>query len=102
KEWQDDDGNWYSEEGEVTVANPDVDDIVDEYVPRSERPEWNVVGLVGQVFTRIDDTVSGNDYIKSSKSIDTKDNNEGYYRVLEITTPYNTEKGYGVGVVLVK
>lgn len=102
KEWQDDEGNWYSEEVEVPIPNPDFDEIEDAYVPRSERPEWNVVGLVGQVFTRIDETVSVNDYIKSSKGIGTKDNNEGYYRVLEITTPYNTEKGYGVAVVLVK
>ena len=102
KEWQDDEGNWYSEEVEVPIPNPDFDEIVDAYVPRSERPEWNVVGLVGQVFTRIDSTVSVNDYIKPQKGIGTKDNNEGYYRVLEITTPYNTEKGYGVAVVLVK
>lgn len=102
KEWQDDEGNWYSEEVEVPIPNPDFDEIEDAYVPRSERPEWNVVGLVGQVFTRIDSTVSVNDYIKPQKGIGTKDNNEGYYRVLEITTPYNTEKGYGVAVVLVK
>ena len=102
KEWQDDEGNWYSEEVEVPIPNPDFDEIVDAYVPRSERPEWNVVGLVGQVFTRIDSTVSVNDYIKPERGIGTKDNNEGYYRVLEITTPYNTEKGYGVAVVLVK
>ena len=102
KEWQDDEGNWYSEEVEVPIPNPDFDEIVDAYVPRSERPEWNVVGLVGQVFTRIDETVSVNDYIKPKRGIGTKDNNEGYYRVLEITTPYDIEKGYGVAVVLVK
>ena len=102
KEWQDDEGNWYSEEVEVPIPNPDFDEIEDAYVPRSERPEWNVVGLVGQVFTRIDETVSVNDYIKPQKGIGTKDNNEGYYRVLEITTPYDIEKGYGVAVVLVK
>ena len=102
KEWQDDEGNWYSEEVEVPIPNPDFDEIEDAYVPRSERPEWNVVGLVGQVFTRIDSTVSVNDYIKPQKGIGTKDNNEGYYRVLEITTPYDIEKGYGVAVVLVK
>ena len=102
KEWQDDEGNWYSEEVEVPIPNPDFDEIEDAYVPRSERPEWNVVGLVGQVFTRIDSTVSVNDYIKPERGIGTKDNNNGYYRVLEITTPYDIEKGYGVAVVLVK
>ena len=101
KEWQDDEGNWYSEEVETPIPNPD---FVEEegYEARSERPEWNVVGLMGQVFTRIDSTVSVNDYIKPNKGVGTKDNNNGFYRVLEITTPYDSDKGYGVAVVLVK
>ncbi|MGO2207374.1 MAG: peptidase G2 autoproteolytic cleavage domain-containing protein [Staphylococcus xylosus] len=103
KEWQDDEGNWYSEEVEVPIPNPDFDDTRDkEYIDRSNRPEWNVVGLMGQVHTRIDSTVSANDYIMPNKGIGTKDNNNGFYRVLEITTPYDSEKGYGVAVVLVK
>ena len=101
KEWQDDKGNWYSEEVETPIPNPDFVEKED-YEARSERPEWNVVGLMGQVFTRIDSTVSVNDYIKPDKGIGTKDNNNGYYRVLEITTPYDSDKGYGVAVVLVK
>ena len=102
KEWQDDEGNKYSEEVEVPIPNPDWEESDDEYKSRAERPEWNVVGLVGQVFTRIDSTVQANDYIKSNKGIGTKDNVNGYYRVLEITTPYDADKGYGVAVVLVK
>lgn len=101
KEWQDDEGNTYSEEVEVPIPNPDF--IENEgYTDRSKRPEWNVVGLVGQVFTRIDSTVQANDYIKPNKGIGTKDNVNGYYRVLEITTPYDSDKGYGVAVVLIK
>ncbi|WP_436966122.1 peptidase G2 autoproteolytic cleavage domain-containing protein [Staphylococcus shinii] len=101
KEWQDDDGNIYSEKVEVPIPNPDF--IENEgYTDRSKRPEWNVVGLMGQIFTRVDSTVSVNDYIKPNKGIGTKDNNNGFYRVLEITTPYDFEKGYGVAVVLVK
>lgn len=102
KEWQDDEGNWYSEKVDVPIPNPDYIEYDEDYIPRSERPEWNVVGLVGQVFTRIDATVSVNDYIKADKGVGTKDNNNGFYRVLEITTPYDTEKGYGVAVVLIK
>lgn len=103
KEWQDDDGNWYSDTVEMPVKNPDFDERdEEEYLSRAERPEWNVVGLVGQVYTRIDNTVKENDYIKPNKGIGTKDNNSGYYRVLEITTPYDSEKGYGVAVVLIK
>ncbi|MGW7796872.1 peptidase G2 autoproteolytic cleavage domain-containing protein [Staphylococcus xylosus] len=102
KEWQDDEGNTYSEEVELPIPNPDWKESDSEYVDRSKRPEWNVVGLVGQVYTRIDSTVSENDYIKPNKGIGTKDNVNGFYRVLEITTPYDSEKGYGVAVVLVK
>ncbi|WP_305809145.1 peptidase G2 autoproteolytic cleavage domain-containing protein [Staphylococcus epidermidis] len=102
KEWQDDEGNTYSEEVKLPIPNPDWKESDSEYVDRSQRPEWNVVGLVGQVYTRIDSTVSENDYIKPNKGIGTKDNNNGFYRVLEITTPYDSEKGYGVAVVLIK
>ena len=103
KEWQDDEGNWYSEEVELPIENPDFDSNKDEeYLSRSERPEWNVVGLMGQIFTRVDGTVSVNDKIKPDKGIGTKDNNNGFYRVLEVTTPYDSEKGYGVAVVQVK
>lgn len=102
KEWIDDDGETYTEEIEVPIPNPDYKESDKEYYSRSERPEWNVVGLMGQVYTRIDSTVSANDYIKANKGIGTKDNNNGFYRVLEVTTPYDSEKGYGVAVVLVK
>lgn len=102
KEWFDDDGNLYSEEVEVPIPNPDWKQYNNEYIDRSQRPEWNVVGLMGQVYTRVDSTVSENDYIKPVKGIGTKDNNNGFYRVLEITTPYDKNKGYGVAVVLVK
>lgn len=103
KEWQDDEGNKYSEEVEVPIPNPEwKESDGEEYLDRASRPEWNVVGLMGQVFTRIDSTVQANDYIKPNKGIGTKDNNNGYYRVLEITTPYDSEKGYGVAVVLIK
>ncbi len=102
KEWQDDEGNTYSEEVEVPIPNPDYVEYEDEYIPRSERPEWNVVGLVGQVFTRFKGELKPNDYIKSDNGVGVRDNVNGHYRVLEITTPYNSEKGYGVAVVLVK
>src|SRR5699024_4941012 len=75
-EWQDDEGNKYSEEEEVPIPNPEWQESDgEEYLDRASRPEWNVVGLVGQVFTRIDSTVKPNDYIKPNKGIGTKDNN---------------------------
>jgi hypothetical protein len=43
----------YEEEGEGvtktrTVLNPDYDESMD-YTPRDQRPEWNCVGLLGQI-----------------------------------------------------
>ncbi len=97
-----DNGEVIKETREVPIKNPDWQEQDEAYQSRAERPEWNVVGLMGQVFTRVDSTVSENDYIKPNKGIGTKANNNGFYRVLEITTPYDIEKGYGVAVVLVK
>lgn len=102
-EWQDDEGNKYSEEEDVPVPNPDYEEYEEEYISRSERPEWQVVGLVGQIHLRIDESVSENDFVKSNENgIGTKDNENGFYRVLEVTTPFDKTKGYGVAVVLVK
>lgn len=101
KEWQDDEGEWYSEEIEVPVPNPGFVEQED-YIDRSERPEWCVVGLMGQVFTRFKGDLQANDYIKAEAGIGVRDNVNGQYRVLDITTPYDSEKGYGVAVVLVK
>lgn len=96
-----DTGEVVKELRDVPLVNPEYDENED-YLARSDRPEWNVVGLTGQVFTRIDGTVKPNDYIKANNGIGTKDNVNGYYRVMDITTPFNTEKGYGVAVVLIK
>ncbi|NGX76391.1 peptidase G2 [Staphylococcus sciuri] len=96
-----DTGEVVKELRDVPLVNPEYDENED-YLARSDRPEWNVVGLTGQIFTRIDNTVKVNDYIKANNGIGTKDNVNGYYKVMEITTPYDTEKGYGVAVVLIK
>lgn len=102
KEWQDDAGNWYSDTVEMPVKNPDFDERdEEEYLSRAERPEWNVVGLIGQVYIRIDGTVKENDYIKPVNGVGTKDNINGYYRVEQITTPYDNDKGYGVAIAFI-
>ncbi|MCY8177621.1 peptidase G2 autoproteolytic cleavage domain-containing protein, partial [Bacillus inaquosorum] len=55
----------------------------------------------GQIFVRIDGTVTAGDCIipkagKGSKSED----GSGYY-VMRITTPYSQERGYGVALCLI-
>ena len=82
----------------VPKLNPDFDESY-KYKSRSDRKEWNVIGLVGQLLIRVDDTVKVGNGIKSKGSIAT----DGTYgNVMKITTPYVKEKGYGVALVFIK
>lgn len=94
---KDEDGN----EIRVPKESPDYDPTV-EYIPRDERDEWHVVGLLGQVFTRIDNTVNVGDLISANNGVGTKSPYNVGFLVMEITKPYSEEKGYGVAKVLVK
>ncbi|MCG2355707.1 peptidase G2 [Staphylococcus epidermidis] len=103
-EYQDDLGNTYKTKRVMPIENPDYNPNED-YVNRAERPEWNIVGLMGQIYVRIDNTISNNDYIKpGNNGVGTKGSKEDKNllgKVLEVTTPYSQDKGYGVAVVLV-
>ncbi|MCY8438030.1 peptidase G2 [Bacillus haynesii] len=79
---------------ETPYYNPDV-----EYIPREERDEWHVVGLVGQVYVRIDDTVQAGDSIVPSGGIGTKSEDGTGFYVMRIKQPYSHQKGYGVALV---
>ncbi|WKB77978.1 peptidase G2 autoproteolytic cleavage domain-containing protein [Bacillus sp. FSL K6-0138] len=82
----------------VPMENPNYNPDL-EYIPREERDEWHVVGLVGQVFVRIDETVQVGDYIVPTDGIGTKtEDGTGFY-VMRIKRPYSAEKGYGVALV---
>ncbi|MEM5009228.1 peptidase G2 autoproteolytic cleavage domain-containing protein [Niallia taxi] len=82
--------------------NPNYKDT-DDYLPRSERPEWNVVGLVGQVYIKIDSTVKQGDYIKASEGIATKSVERGQgWRVMKITKPFIEENGFGIALVFIR
>lgn len=99
----DDDGNEYIEVIEKPIPNPEYDaSKEDVYKSREQRDEWVTVGLIGQIYTRIDNTVNEGDRLNFIGGVGTKDNENGYFKVLEITTPYESLKGYGVAVVLVK
>ncbi|MED2945293.1 peptidase G2 autoproteolytic cleavage domain-containing protein [Bacillus swezeyi] len=74
--------------------NPDL-----EYIPREERDEWHVVGLVGQVYVRIDEIVQEGDRIVPSGGIGTKSEDDTGFYVMRIKQPYSLQKGYGVAQV---
>lgn len=63
------------------VINPDYDPEL-EYIPREQRKEWDVVGLVGQVITRQDGTLEVGGYAGCNNGIAT--NATRGYKVLKI------------------
>jgi hypothetical protein len=53
------------------VINPDYNPEL-EYIPREQRKEWDVVGLIGQVITRQDGTLEVGGYASCNNGIATK------------------------------
>ncbi|MES9689860.1 peptidase G2 autoproteolytic cleavage domain-containing protein [Bacillus sp. JJ353] len=84
----------------MPVENPEWKSKKD-YIPREQRPEWNIVGLVGQVYIRIDETVEVGDCIEANNGIATKSENSTW-RVMEITKPYSKKDGYGVAICFIR
>lgn len=77
-----------------------------DFTPRRDRPdEWTCVGLVGQVRVRIDASVSVDDLIATGPDgIGTKAKKEPKGRpveCMEIVSPFDAARGYGVALCLV-
>lgn len=98
-EFVDDEGNVSFEWRDVPVENPEYNDKID-YQSRSERPEWNVVGLLGQIYTNIEKDVIPGDYINGRAGVGYKDNVNGKGRVMKITSEYTEERGCAIALVL--
>ncbi len=89
-------------EMEMPVENPDWDPER-EQASRGERPEeWSVIGLLGQVYTRIDGSVRPDDYLAADGGIGTASDTPSRLQVMEITTPYDSQRGYGVALCLLR
>ncbi|MED3000667.1 peptidase G2 autoproteolytic cleavage domain-containing protein [Bacillus velezensis] len=89
---------------ELTVPkeNPNYDPTL-EYIPRDERMEWHIVGLIGQIHVRIDDTVRVGDRVTAgADGIATKTADNDGFKVMRIETAYDSEKGYGVAVIFMR
>lgn len=56
------------------------------YIPRSDRPEWSPVGLLGKVLVRQDGTLAVGDYVKAINGIATKSGEKTNIRVLEVVS----------------
>ncbi|MCW0118670.1 peptidase G2 autoproteolytic cleavage domain-containing protein [Bacillus subtilis] len=86
----------------VPKQNPDYDTALEaNYHSRAARDEWHVVGLVGQHYVRIDETINQGDYLTAHNGIGTKAA-EGSWKVMKITSAYTSEKGYGIALTAIK
>ncbi|WP_313955744.1 peptidase G2 autoproteolytic cleavage domain-containing protein, partial [Bacillus pumilus] len=85
----------------LPIENPNYDpEKSNVYQSRAERKEWHVIGLVGQVMVRIDDTVSVGDSVKAKNGVATK--GQSNWQVMNIETPYDSEMGYGIAKVFIR
>jgi len=85
-----------------------------EQVPRSERPDqWTVVGLLGQIRIAIGADVSEGDMLmpgvdgvgaKATRDylLDGAVGGGARVEVMEITSPFDAERGYGIAICLVR
>ncbi|WP_313955782.1 peptidase G2 autoproteolytic cleavage domain-containing protein, partial [Bacillus pumilus] len=97
----DEEGNESFEVLDLPMENPAYDPNKSKsYQSRAERKEWHVIGLVGQVMVRIDDTVSVGDSVKAKNGVATK--GQSNWQVMNIETPYDSEMGYGIAKVFIR
>ena len=104
------DEDWEPREGQteedrpvhrLPKENPEYDPEL-EYTKRQERPdEWSIVGLVGQVYVRLDENVEPMDYVKPLKDgIGQTSAQPTKLRVMKITQAFDADKGYKIGFCL--
>lgn len=97
--WRPDEGQTEADRPTVKIRklNSDYDPTL-ENVPRSERPEeWTCVGLVGQVFVRVDEQVASGDYVTE---IGSKAAEKTRLKCMEITAQFKAKSGYAVAKCL--
>lgn len=75
-------------------------DPTQDYASRLDREEWQTVGMVGQVFAKVDKDVQPGDYIVPNEGIGIK--GDGTWQVMKVTTPYDGRKRYAVAKLLIK
>ena len=76
-------GRYILDENFERIISPEYDET-QEYITRNERPEWGIVGLLGKIVVRSDNTVEVGDYIKAIDGIATKSEQKTNIRCLNI------------------
>ena len=75
-------GRYITDENGNPVINPEYDENKN-YIPREKRPEWDIVGLLGQVVVRQDGTLKVGKYIDCKNGVATSADS-GKYKVLKV------------------
>jgi hypothetical protein len=75
-------GRYITDENGNPVINPEYDENKN-YIPREKRPEWDIVGLLGQVVVRQDGTLKVGKYIDCKNGVATYAD-YGKYKVLKV------------------
>lgn len=75
----------WDEEVHAPKQNPDYD-TTKAYIKRSDRPEWQIVGMMGKLYVRDDGTCMVNGYADVKDGIATKANGKTNMRVMERVT----------------
>ena len=75
-------GRYITDENGNSVINPEYDETKN-YIPREKRPEWDIVGLLGQVVVRQDGTLKAGKYFDCKDGIATYADS-GKYKVLKV------------------
>ena len=75
-------GRYITDENGNPIINPEYDENKP-YTPREKRPEWDIVGLLGQVVVRQDGTLKVGKYIDCKNGIATYADS-GKYKVLKV------------------
>ncbi|WP_082795332.1 peptidase G2 autoproteolytic cleavage domain-containing protein [Alkalihalobacillus trypoxylicola] len=64
---------------------------------------WTLFSVVGQVYVRVTEDVQPMDIIKAyNEGVRTVSQDPTNVRVMQVTTPYDSDKGYGVAFCLLK
>jgi hypothetical protein len=85
----------------ISVRKENPNYVRDEnYIPRSERPEWNIVGLLGQVYVRTGEDLQAGDFIIAENGHGKKSNIETNIQVMKMTKKFDGK--YGIAFCLIK
>ncbi|RQW19698.1 peptidase G2 [Bacillus sp. C1-1] len=91
----------YREESVLLPLENPLFDYNEPYVDRKERDEWNIVGMMGQVYVRVNEDVQTGDYLMAINGIG-QPSEKGNVKVMKLTKAYNAACGYGIALCFIK